>query len=171
MKVLIETERLVLREITLDDTEEMFQLYTHADVLKYTGEAPLTSIEEMVRAIDIRIRNYQKYGYGRWATFLKQEKKFIGWAGLAYLPEFDEVDLGYRFFPHYWGMGFATEASRAILNYGFEQLKLPRIIAIAMKENKASIRVMEKVGMEFYKYAPYEIGSEEVLWYRCDKKS
>ena len=79
---------------------------------------------------------------------------FVGWAGLAYLPEFDEIDLGYRFLPEYWGKGIATEASHAILAYGFEELKLSRIIAIALKEHSASIKVMEKVGMEFDKFAP-----------------
>jgi len=96
--------------------------------------------------------------------------QFVGWAGLAYLPEFDEIDLGYRFLPEYWGLGIATEASRAILNYGFDQLELKKIIAIAMKEHKASIRVMQKVGMEFDKFGPYEPGSEDAIWYWCDQK-
>ncbi|NNL38321.1 MAG: GNAT family N-acetyltransferase [Flavobacteriaceae bacterium] len=124
----------------------------------------------MKKAIELRIMNYKKYGYGRWATVLKSGKQFVGWAGLAYLPEFDEVDLGYRFLPEYWGSGLATEASNAILNYAFDVLKLDKIVAIAMKENKASIRVMEKVGMEFDKLAPYEPGSENAVWYWCDKK-
>ncbi|MBT8266292.1 MAG: GNAT family N-acetyltransferase, partial [Bacteroidia bacterium] len=143
----------------------MFKLYSDPEVQKYTGEPVVTSLEEMKKAIELRILNYKKYGYGRWATVLKNGNQFVGWAGLAYLPEFDEVDLGYRFFPEYWGSGLATEASRAILNYGFDVLKLDRIVAIAMKENKASIRVMEKVGMEYDKLAPYEPGSEDAVWY------
>lgn len=170
MKTLIETERLLLREITLNDTAEMFQMYSNPEVQKYTGEPLMASIEEMEQAIQVRIVDYQKFGYGRWATFRKSDMQFIGWAGLAYLPEFDEIDLGYRFLPEYWGMGFATEASEAILTYGFDTLKLKRIIAIAMKENKASTRVMEKVGMAFDKFAPYENGGEDVAWYWCDKK-
>lgn len=96
--------------------------------------------------------------------------QFVGWAGLAYLPEFDEIDLGYRFLPQYWRLGIATEASQAILTYGFDKLKLKKIIAIAMKENKPSIRVMEKVGMQFDKIAPYELGSEDAIWYSCDQE-
>lgn len=170
MKTLIETERLFLREISLDDAAEMFLLHADAVVQKYTGEPLVGSIEEMEETIQKRISYYKKYGYGRWATFLKEEMQFVGWAGLAYLPEFDEVDLGYRFLPKYWGMGIATEASQAILSYGFDKLKLKRIIAIAMKDNKASIKVMEKIGMEFDKFAPYEDGGEDVAWYWCDKK-
>ena len=170
MKTLIETKRLFLREITLDDKAELFKLHANSVVQKYTGEPVVESLEEMEQAIQERISNYQKYGYGRWATFLKEGSQFVGWAGLAYLPEFDEIDLGYRFLPEYWGLGIATEAAQAILAYGFDQLQLNRIIAIAMKENLASIRVMEKVGMEFEKFAPYEVGSEDAAWYCCDRK-
>lgn len=169
MNTLIETERLLLREITLDDKEDLFRLHALPEVQIYTGEPVVESIEEIEAAIQGRIEDYQKYGYGRWATFLKGEMQFVGWAGLAYLPEFDEIDLGYRFLPEYWGLGIATEASRAILTYGFDILKIKKIIAIAMKENKASIRVMEKVGMEFDKFAPYEPGAEDAVWYSCDK--
>lgn len=169
MKFLIETERLLLREITLEDKEDMLQLHSDPTVQIYTGEPVVESIEDMEKAIWERINNYEKYGFGRWATILKKGMQFVGWAGLAYLPEFDEIDLGYRFLPKYWGSGIATEASRAILTYGFDSLKLKRIIAIAMKENKASIRVMEKAGMEFYKFAPYEPGGEDDVWYWCDK--
>lgn len=170
MKTLIETERLLLREITLDDKEELFKLHSDPKVQKYTGEPVVESIEEIEKAINTRISNYKKYGFGRWATILKSGMQFVGWAGLAYLPEFDEIDLGYRFLPQYWGSGLATEAADAILTYGFDQLELKKIIAIAMKENKASIRVMEKVGMEFDKFAPYEAGSEDAVWYWCNQK-
>ena len=170
MKALIETERLLLREITLDDKEELFNLHSDPEVQNYTGEPVVESIEEIEKAIWTRINDYEKYGFGRWATVLKNGMKFVGWAGLAYLPEFDEIDLGYRFLPEYWGSGIATEASHAILTYGFNTLKLRKIIAIAVKENKASIRVMEKVGMEFDKFAPYEPGSEDAVWYWCDQK-
>lgn len=159
----------MLREVSLEDTACMFRLHSDPDVQKYTGEPVVESLEAMEKAIRTRMVNYGKYGYGRWATFLKKEKQFIGWAGLAYLPEFDEIDLGYRFLPEFWGAGLATEASRAILYYGFNQLRLSKIIAIAMKENIGSIRVMEKIGMEFDKLAPYEPGGEDVVWYWCDQ--
>jgi ribosomal-protein-alanine N-acetyltransferase len=167
---LIETERLLLRRITLGDKEDLFKLHSNLAVQKYTGEPVVDSIEEIETAIHTRIKNYKKYGYGRWATILKNGMQFVGWAGLAYLPEFDEIDLGYRFLPEYWGAGIATEASQAILTYGFDTLKLEKIIAIAMKEHKASIRVMEKVGMEFDKFAPYELGSQDAAWYWCKQK-
>jgi len=170
LKTLIETDRLLLREITHDDIEDLLTLHSNPEVQKYTGEPVVESLAEIEKAIDGRIKHYKKFGFGRWATFLKKDMQFVGWAGLLYLPEFDEIDLGYRFLPEYWGLGIATEASHAILKYGFNTLHLKKIIAIAMKEHKASIRVMEKIGMEFYKYAPYELGAKDAAWYWCDQK-
>ncbi|NNJ89174.1 MAG: GNAT family N-acetyltransferase [Eudoraea sp.] len=169
MRTLIETDRLLIREITPVDKEDLFVLHSDPDVQKYTGEAVVESVEEIEKAIEERIEHYKQFGFGRWAIVLKDGMQFTGWAGLLYLPEFDEIDLGYRFLPQYWGKGIATEASHAILNYGFETLKLDKIVAIAMKENIASIKVMEKVGMEFYKVAPYEAGEKDAVWYKCDQ--
>ena len=167
--MILETERLILREMTMSDTEDMLRLYSDPEVQQYTGEDIITSVEGIHRKIEEKMDDYEKYGYGRWITILKEDNQFVGWSGLAYLPEFDETDLGYRFLKEFWGRGLATEASRAILAYAFEQLGLEKIIAIAMKENLASIRVMEKVGMHFDKYAPYEPGSEDVAFYQCDR--
>jgi RimJ/RimL family protein N-acetyltransferase len=168
--MIIETERLILRELVHTDAEDMLRLHSNQLVQKYTGEAVITTLEEIHSKIKEKSDDYEKHGFGRWATILKDGMQFTGWAGLAYLPEFDEIDLGYRFLPEYWGLGIATEASRAILSYGFDTLKLKKIIAIAMKENKASIRVMEKAGMQFDKYAPYEPGGPDYVWYWCNQK-
>ncbi|WP_297798102.1 GNAT family N-acetyltransferase [uncultured Eudoraea sp.] len=166
---MIETERLWLRKITLEDQEELFELHSDPEVQKYTGEPVLESMEEIVKSIAGRIKDYNEVGFGRLAVIIKATNEFIGWAGLTYLPEFDEVDLGYRFKKEFWGKGFATEASKAILEYGFNELGLEKIVAIAIPEHKASIKVMQKAGMKFYKHAPYEEGSEDAIWYQIDK--
>jgi len=169
MKTIIETERLVLREIVLEDCREVFNLHANPMVQKFTGEPVVESMWEIEMGMkENTFKDYSNYGYGRWATILKSENKLIGWAGLKYLPEFDKVDLGYRLSPEYWGYGYATEASIGIVDFGFETLGLQRIIAVAMKENKASIRVMEKAGMKFDKFAPYEMGGKDVAWYVID---
>lgn len=167
--MIIETERLILRKIGLPDAEDMLRLHSHPQVQQYTGEALITSLEGIHLKIKEKTDEYDQHGFGRWVTLLKDGLQFVGWAGLSYLPEFDEIDLGYRFLPEFWGAGIATEASRGILSYGFNTLKLKRIIAIAMKENKASISVMEKAGMQFDKIAPYEEGGEDAIWYWCDE--
>lgn len=167
--MVIETERLILRELCLDDITGMMQLHSNPQVQKFTGEDVITTSAGIHDKIQEKVNEYRDYGYGRWATILKEGQQFIGWAGLSYLPEFDEIDLGYRFLPQFWGKGIATEACNAILVYGFETLKLQKIIAIALKENEASIKVMEKTGMQFDKIAPYEEGSEDAVWYAKHK--
>jgi ribosomal-protein-alanine N-acetyltransferase len=168
--MILETDRLILREITLADTKDMLALHGNDVVQKHTLEPTITSFHEMEKIIQERMLNYKKYGYGRWAVILKPTNKFVGWAGLAYLPEFDLTDLGYRLLPEFWGQGIATEASKAILSYGFETLKLKKIVAIALKEHKASIKVMENAGMTFDKFSPYEPGVEDLAWYSCKPK-
>jgi len=169
MKTLIETKRLLLRAITFEDKEQLFELHTDPDVQQWTGEPVVESMQEIEQAIAIRHNDYTQYGFGRLATIHKQTNEFIGWAGLTYLPEFDKVDLGYRFKKKYWGMGFATEASKAIIDHGFNVLNLDLIIAIALPENKASIKVMQKVGMIYDKQAPYDDEFPDAIWYKLEK--
>lgn len=166
---MIETERLSLREVTWNDKKELFYLHSDPEVQKYTGEPVVTSMEEIEHSIQTRLDDYQEYGFGRLAVIHKTSKAFIGWAGLTYLPEFDVVDLGYRLKKEFWGKGFATEASKACIIHGFETLNLDLIVALAFPDNIGSFNVMKKVGMKFYKHAPYEIGSKDVPWYKIEK--
>ncbi len=172
MKTLIETDRLFIRKITLDDCRELFELHSDFEVQKYTGEPAVESMNAVKDSIQKNtLKDYKKYGYGRWALILKDTSQFIGWAGLKYLPEFQKVDLGYRLKQVHWGKGYATEASKAIVEYGFNTLSLKEIIAIAVPEHNASIRVMEKVGMNYDKHAPYEEGEEDAIWYKIQKSA
>jgi len=93
------------------------------------------------------IADYQKYGYGRWACVLKASGEVIGFAGLKHLPDLQEVDLGYRLLPDYWGQGLATEACRGVLDYGRTRLGLEQIMAMVDPANLASVRVLEKLGL------------------------
>ncbi|WP_025743319.1 GNAT family N-acetyltransferase [Aquimarina pacifica] len=171
MNTLIETKRLVLREITFDDKEELFLLHSDPKVQKWTGEPVIKSMKEVEQSIAIRLKDYREYGFGRLAVIQKETSKFIGWAGLTYLPEFDKVDIGYRLKKKFWGMGYATEASKAIIDYGFKVLNLDLIIAIALPENKTSIRVMEKIGMVYDKKAPYDEIIQEAIWYKLERET
>jgi len=147
-----ETERLLLRPHTLDDIEPSYQMNLDEKVSRYTGDNGVVSREEIERRIkeDV-LGDYEKHGYGRFALELKDTGEFIGFAGLKYLEDLKEVDLGYRLKSIYWGKGFATEAAWACLEFGFEVLDLKRIIAMLLPENNASIRVLEKLGFCFEK--------------------
>ena len=152
MNLIIETNRLLLRPFILKDIEASYEMNLDAEVSKYTGDGGIVSKEEIERRIigDV-FGDYKKYGFGRLAVTLKGQNKFIGFAGLKYLADRDEVDLGYRLMRKYWGKGLATEAAKACVNYGFESLELNKIIALVLPENTASIRVLEKLGFEYKK--------------------
>lgn len=172
MKQIVETDRLLIREISKDDYQSLFQLHSDPIVQKHTGEPPVQDIAVIIKGTKERtFHDYDTYGFGRWAVILKSTNQFTGWAGLKYLPEFDEIDLGYRFLPQFWGKGIATEASKAIIKYGFEVLGIEKIIAVSMTENTASIKVIEKIGMVFEKKAPYEEGAPDDYWYKIEKST
>lgn len=148
----LETERLILRPFTLDDIPASQAMNLDAEVSKYTGDGGVVSKEEIERRIKENVLgDYKKYGYGRLAVELKNGEKFIGFCGLKYIPEDTAVDLGYRLMKKYWGKGLATEASQACLDYGFHTLKLKRITAMVVPDNKGSINVLEKLGFAFEK--------------------
>lgn len=142
-----ETDRLEHRALTVDDAEAFFVLNSHPDVMSLTGEAPLESLEAAREAI-ANYPDFNTVGYGRWACILKETQTLIGFCGLKFLPELDETDVGYRLLPQYWGRGLATEACLASVNFGFSTLHLDRIIGLVLPENIASVRVLEKVGMQ-----------------------
>ena len=141
-----ETTRLQHRAFTVEDAEAAFALNSHLDVVRYTGEPPVQSVEEM-RASIANYPDFEQVGFGRWACVLKATQTVIGFCGLKYLPELDAVDVGYRLLPQYRGQGLATEACVASLDFGFETLQLQEILGLVLPANKASIRVLEKAGM------------------------
>lgn len=141
-----ETTRLAHRALTVDDAEALFAINSHPEVMRFTGEPPCPSLDAARNAIR-QYPDFETVGYGRWGCVLKDTDSVIGFCGLKYLPELDEVDVGYRFLPEYWGRGLATEACTASLEFGLRTIGLRRIIALVLPENAASIRVLEKSGM------------------------
>lgn len=172
MNTIIETNRVILRKFVLDDFEAVFEFGSNAVVNEYTGDVSLKTKEDAKRIIkNIYFKDYEKYGYGRWATIYKPTNKIIGFAGLKFLPEFNEIDIGFRFLPEYWNKGIATEVSKLILNYGFKNLDFKKIIGIADPKNIGSCKVLEKIGMTFYKSAIYdETDDKKYNWYQILNK-
>lgn len=146
----IETVRLKLRHFTPEDFDDLFRLYTDPEVMRYLS--PRTR-EQTQASLCKHIQHWQEQNFGMWAVIDKQTSKMIGRCGLGFLENTPEVELGYVFDKSYWNMGLATEASKATLKYGFEEVKLERIVAIAKPENIASVRVIQKVGMKYEKNA------------------
>mgnify|MGYP001185905452 CR=1 FL=1 len=155
MKLILETDRLLLREFELSDGPLYYELNADPEVLRYTGDVPFSSPEAAVDFLR-HYNHYAQYGYGRWTVISRETGELLGWCGLKYLPEVDEVDLGYRFFQKHWRKGYATEAGKASVQYGLEVLGLSFIVGRAMKGNIGSIRVLEKCGMTYWKDFMFE---------------
>lgn len=149
--IIMETPRLILRNMELTDAPFFFELNSDPEVTKYTGDGAFKTIQEAEDITHYVISQYTKYGYGRWLVIEKESGNSVGWCGLKFLEETQEVDLGYRFMQKYWNKGYATEAAKPCIDYGFNVLKLDRIIGRAMKENAGSINVLKKTGMTFFK--------------------
>ncbi len=150
MKVILETDRLLLREYVEDDAEAFFQLNSDPEVLRFVPDKGLLNVEQARQIlIDHPIADYRKYGFGRGACILKSTGEQIGFAGLKYLEELGEVDVAFRLMRTHWGQGLATEAALASVRFGFSDLGLKRIIGLVMPENIASVRVLEKTGLRY----------------------
>lgn len=168
MKTIIQTPRLLIREITIDDTPLIFALNQNPEVIKYTSDPAFKNENDARILIEkVILPQYKNYGHGRWAVLLKESDVFIGWCGLKYMPESGEVDLGYRYMQSFWGKGLATEAALASLKYGFENFKYNEIIGRVMKQNLPSINVLKKCGMTFSHEA--ELHKHPALIYKIKK--
>ena len=162
----IETARLQLRQFTLDDFDDLFRLYSDPEVMRYLS---LRTREQTQASLCKHIQHWQEHNFGMYAVIDKQSGNMIGRCGLGFLDNTPEVELGYVFDKSYWNMGLATEASKATLNYGFEEVKLNRIVAIAKPENIASVRVIQKVGMKYEKDAHFY--NVDVVYYAIARVS
>ncbi len=169
MRFLFETPRLLLRPFLPEDAPGLLELNNDPEVQRFTGDPPFPSLEAARRFV-LEYPEYRRTGYGRWAVLQKTDGAFLGWCGLK-LNEEEEVDLGFRFLRRYRGRGYATEAAAACLDYGFRTLNLPEIVGRAMTENVASIRVLEKIGLQFRKEVFVPAHDARVRYYSLDRQT
>jgi ribosomal-protein-alanine N-acetyltransferase len=166
MKIL-ETTRLYLREITIDDAENIYLLNLDPDVIKYTGDKSFASAND-AKVFLQNYDHYKKYNFGRWAVINKADGDFLGWCGLKYTQELDEYDIGFRFYKKHWNKGYATESAQACINLGFNKYKMNKIVGRAMKENMGSLKVLEKIGLTYYK--SFDFDGHEGIVYKIETK-
>jgi RimJ/RimL family protein N-acetyltransferase len=146
----MQTERLILRPFTLDDAEAWLPLISLPEIIRYTGDVPARSVDEARELLRTRpLRDYAVHGYGRMAVIEKSSGRLVGFSGLKYLEDLQEVDIGYRFLPDCWGKGYATESASVLMEHGRREHGFKRIVGMAHPDNAASIHVLEKLGLSF----------------------
>jgi RimJ/RimL family protein N-acetyltransferase len=167
MHKLLETERLILRRFTAADVDFLFALDNDPEVMRHINGGIPTPREVIKTQILPGFMRYdeQRPAFGFWAAQNKHTGEFLGW--FCFRPKIEdphEVVLGYRFRRTAWGKGYATEGARAIINKGFTELGVQRVVATTYEENVASRRVMEKLGMVFkraFRLTPDDIASSD----------
>jgi ribosomal-protein-alanine N-acetyltransferase len=167
MNLIIETDRLILRPLEHSDAEEMFAMDKNPEVHKYLWQKPVQKIDEVIKVIEYVRTQYEKNNIGRFATIIKETGEFIGWTGIKFVDDHVEngntnfYDYGYRLNEKFWSKGYATEASKAWLDYGFNQMKIDKMNAYTHSENGASNHILQKVGMKLMEDYPDKDG---VIW-------
>jgi len=152
MQVLLETQRLVLRRFVEDDADNLFELDSDPEVMRFLSGGTPTPRDVIQTDILPRFLRYDDRfpGFGFWAAIEKETGDFFGWFSFRPADEADprEVNLGFRLRQVFWGKGYATEGARALVRMGFSELGVQRVVATTYEDNTASRRVMEKAGMK-----------------------
>lgn len=174
MNIVIETERLLIRELKETDDQDLFEMDSDPEVHLFIDNQPVKTIDEIQFAIKSITTQYKKNGIGRWAVIDKLTNECIGWSGLKYYNEkvnnqINFYELGYRFKRKHWGKGYATEACSAILNYGFKHLNIESAFAITHPNNLNSKKVLIKLGFKFVE--SFSLDGEPTHWFELKKST
>jgi RimJ/RimL family protein N-acetyltransferase len=159
----IETQRLVLRQLTTEDAAFLFRLLNEPSFLRYIGDRGVRSLEDARRYIlKGPADSYRRYTFGLFLTELKSDGTPVGMCGLVKRIALTDVDLGFAFLPEFWSRGYAVEAATAVMDYARDTIGLRRVVAITSLDNAGSMRLLGKLGFRFERRIRL-VGDEEEL--------
>ena len=172
---IIETERLLLRSIEMEDTISIFHIFSNEEVMKYYGQFPMKFIEEAENLIKMFNENFQNGKGIRWGILLKEENRIIGTCGYHnWNKRHLRAEIGYELSMDSWGRGYMKEALKAIIDYGYEAMDLNRIEAVVYPENKASIKSLINLGFNkeglLQEYAFFRNTYQDLIMFSLLKK-
>jgi RimJ/RimL family protein N-acetyltransferase len=161
---ILQTSRLLLRELTPDDTAFLIALLNSPGWLRYIGDRKVRTEEQAQAYLEDRLlRSYRENGFGLYLVQRLEDGQALGLCGLLRREGLEQPDIGFAFLPEYTGQGYAFEAASAVMEYAKNTLRLSTILAIVLPENLASIRLLEKLGMQ--KNGTFCLpGEQETLW-------
>lgn len=142
----LETARLILRPFGPGDAEALHPMWIEPETIRYFPFKSEPDLARVERIVNHQAVHWEERGYGWWAIALKPGGEFAGWCGLQYLPDTDEVEVAYMLARPHWGKGLGTEAAVAATRFAFETLGMDWIVGIVHVGNRASQRVLEKLG-------------------------
>ncbi len=166
----IKTARLIIRPLNTEDDGFILRLLNTPGWLEFIGDRQIHNVADAQKYIVEKIhKNYEEYGIGLQLVFLESVQKPIGICGLIKRDGLDDLDIGFAFLPEYFGSGYAFEAAKASLDYGFNELKCNRIVAITTENNIRSRNVLEKIGLQFEKFFFIEGDPDELMLYGLNR--
>lgn len=162
MKVL-ETDRLVLRRLTIDDAEFMLGHLNDPSFHRYIGDRGVRTVEQARQyLIDRVMASYEQFGFGIYMVELKDSREQIGTCGLLKRDGLEDVEVGFALLPQFWSKGYAVEAAQAVMEYAHKELGFTRIVAIANPGNDRSFKLLEKIGLKFERMIRLSEGDPEI---------
>lgn len=169
MVLISETERMLVRALSLDDVPALLEILSDPEVMKHSVRGVCDEAAAR-RFVEWCLACYESHGVGPWALIDKESFAFIGFCGVGpeRVGDGEEVNLGYRLARGYWGRGFATESTRAVLAYAFGIKQFASVVAIVEPEHVASLRVAEKAG--FCRFQEVVFHGKEVRLYRLTRE-
>ncbi|MGA3600199.1 GNAT family N-acetyltransferase [Lysinibacillus agricola] len=145
----LNTDRLMLRELKINDAQAILNCFSNPDVLRHYGQNPLTSLDQVKHIINNFSKNYDEKRGIKWGIELKGQEGIIGTIGFQeWSTEHRRAEISYALFPESWGKGYAMEAVNRVISFGFQEMDLVRIGAIVFTENDASNKLLTKVGFK-----------------------
>jgi RimJ/RimL family protein N-acetyltransferase len=161
--MVLETERLILRRISIADAEFVLRLLNEPSFIRYIGDRGVRKLEDAREYIVNRlIASYERNGYGLYLVELREDSISIGISGLVKRDTLPDADIGFAFLPEYWSKGYAVESAVAVMNYARETLKLDRILAITSPDNAASAKLLGKIGLRYERMIKLSDDAEDV---------
>ena len=168
---ILETERLRLRQFSVDDAPFILTLLNEPSFLRYIGDKNVRSLEDARQYIlNGPVASYERNGFGLYRVELRESGTPIGMCGLLKRDELPDPDLGFAFLPDFWGKGFAFEAAVAVLKDARERLDLQRLLAITSLDNDASIKLLERLRFKFERVTSVAADREQVKLFAWQRK-
>jgi RimJ/RimL family protein N-acetyltransferase len=166
---IIETERLLLREINEDDAEFIFELVNEPGWLQNIGDRGVRTIDDARRFIADRLAaSYARFGFGLYLVELKETGAAAGMCGLVKRDSLEDVDIGFAFLERFWSKGYAFESAFAVTDYAQNALGIKRLAAIVSPGNQGSIKLLEKLGLHFERMIKMPGEDEEIKFFARD---
>lgn len=168
---ILETERLILRQFTLDDAPFILELLNTPTWLQFIGDRNVHSIEDAEKyLLNGSMKSYAENGFGFYAVIEKGSGKNIGMCGLIKRDTLPDIDIGFAFLPNLISKGFGFEIASATLDYALNVLKIKRVIAIVNPDNEKSIGLIKKIGMQFEEMIKFGDDGKELMLFAKQEK-